>query len=167
MPEIAVPAGLELVDYSERWASATRDAKNESFADHWGSLPETEEHWNQRLGDPADGGLRTDASLLLISTDDSGHQEVVGFVLTSANESDWDRLGHSFGYIVLVGVRRSHRGSGAAQAMLSAVLHRYRELGWQRATLHVDTTSPTGADRLYRKLGFEPVAVELVYGRTF
>lgn len=169
IPEIPVPAGLELVDYSERWAQATRNAKNETFADHWGSLPETEEHWNQRSGDAADGagGLRTDASLLLVSTDDSGDREVVAFVLTTVNQSDWERLGHPFGYITLVGVRRSQRGKGAAQALLSAALRRYRELGWQRATLHVDTTSPTGADKLYRKLGFEPAAVELVYGRTF
>ena len=169
IPEIAIPDGLELVDYSEHWAAETLEAKNATFADHWGSLPETEEHWAQRIPDPETGagGLRTDASLLLVGPDGRGGREVAAFVLTTVNERDWERLGHPFGYITLVGVRRSQRGKGAAQALINAALRRYRELGWQRATLHVDTTSPTGADKLYRKLGFTPAAIELVYGRTF
>ncbi|THG29737.1 GNAT family N-acetyltransferase [Naasia lichenicola] len=169
IPEIAIPEGLELVPYSQQWSAATMAAKNETFADHWGSLPETVEHWEQRNTTAANGagGLRTDASLLLVGRDESGADEVVAFVLTTVNEEDWERLGHPFGYITLVGVRRSQRGRGAAQALLAAVLLRYRELGWQRATLHVDTTSPTGADRLYRRIGFVPAARELVYGRTF
>ncbi len=169
IPEIAIPEGLELVPYSQQWSAATLAAKNETFADHWGSLPETVEHWEQRNTSAANGagGLRTDASLLLVRRDHSGSGEVVAFVLTTVNEEDWQRLGHPFGYITLVGVRRSQRGRGAAQALLAAVLTRHRELGWQRATLHVDTTSPTGADRLYRRIGFIPAARELVFGRTF
>jgi len=159
IPEAPVPEGLELVDYSERWSAATLDAKNTTFADHWGSLPESAEYWAQR---GESGGLRPDASKLLIEGD-----SVAAFVLTTVNEDDWSRLEHRFGYITLVGVRRKWRGRGAARALLAAVLTSYRQLGWQRASLHVDTTSPTGADGLYRKLGFAPVAADLVYGLIY
>ena len=43
-----------------------------------------------------------------------------------------------------------------AAAMIADALRAYREEGISRAALEVDADSPTGADRLYVGLGFEP-----------
>jgi ribosomal protein S18 acetylase RimI-like enzyme len=55
-----------------------------------------------------------------------------------------------------VGTRRAWRGKGVASWLITEALRRIAEAedGFQRAILGVDSENPTGALRVYRRLGF-------------
>jgi ribosomal protein S18 acetylase RimI-like enzyme len=60
-------------------------------------------------------------------------------------------------HIELLGTRRQARGRGLARAVLMGTLRAAREASFAVVELEVDSTSPTGADRLYASVGFAPV----------
>ncbi|MCB9564484.1 MAG: GNAT family N-acetyltransferase [Kofleriaceae bacterium] len=64
------------------------------------------------------------------------------------------------GYVASLGVAPGHRRTGLGAALLAAALHRLRADGVTEAYLNVDVDSPTGAPRLYQRLGFTVGFVE-------
>lgn len=57
-------------------------------------------------------------------------------------------------YLEYLGVHRSARGRGVAKALLATAIRDAAERGRTRVGLEVDADSPTGADGLYRSLGW-------------
>jgi mycothiol synthase len=51
-------------------------------------------------------------------------------------------------------VRQSERGRGLGTALLHHAFRAYAERGAKRVGLKVDSTNPTGAPQLYKRLGF-------------
>ncbi|GAA4674178.1 GNAT family N-acetyltransferase [Frondihabitans cladoniiphilus] len=151
IPSLPLDPALRLEVYGPEWSERTREARNESFRDHWGSQPMPQATWDAHGRLPI---ARPDLSVVAV---DPATEQVVGFVLTDVNEEEWAQLGHSFGYVAYVGVLREYRGRKIAQALLSHTLQAYREQGFERAVLDVDSESPTGATGLYAGLGFVPV----------
>jgi mycothiol synthase len=56
--------------------------------------------------------------------------------------------------VELVGTHPDHRRRGLAGALISTGLAGIQERGGRRVFLEVDSTNPTGANRLYDRLGF-------------
>ncbi len=154
IPEIDVSAGdaasddIALVPYSSDWKEATRLARNDAFRDHWGSLETPAERWAYFVDGPH---LRPDLSWLGVEGD-----RVVALALGTVNEDDWEGQGYSSVYVDLIGVTRDRRGRRLAPAVITALLRSARAAGLDKAVLDVDTESPTGANSLYGRLGFEP-----------
>lgn len=119
-----------------------RVAHNAAFADHWGSAPMTPERWHDfYAGRPARPQFST------IARDESG---VTSYALVSQYLPD--EL-----FIDLVGTVPRARGRGLAEAVLSrSITLAGRVQGVRVLGLEVDSESPTGADRLYERLGFVP-----------
>jgi ribosomal protein S18 acetylase RimI-like enzyme len=155
---------LRLESYDQRWAEATRLARNEAFRDHWGSQPVNEEIWESFVSRSI---IRPDLSFLAIASSDDGSEEVAGFVISSVNEEDWDGQGYSSAYIDLVGVTRAWRGRGVAAALLTRTLEAVAAAGLDRAVLDVDSDSPTGALGLYTGVGFTEASRSLNFNRVF
>lgn len=120
---------------------AVRLAHNAAFADHWGFSPWTEAAWHDfYTGRPTRLGLST------ISRGDDG--SVDAYVLVSQYEPDELWVG-------LVGTVRRARGTGLATRALARSLDLARSVeGITVVGLDVDSESPTGATRLYERLGF-------------
>jgi mycothiol synthase len=154
IPDIDVTAGepasadIVLVPYAASWKEATRLARNDAFRDHWGSLETPEERWSYFVDGPH---LRADLSWLAVEGD-----RVVALALGTVNEDDWEGQGYSSVYVDLIGVTRDRRGRRLAPAVITALLRSARDSGLDKAVLDVDTESPTGANSLYGRLGFEP-----------
>ena len=144
----AASAGIRLVPYSAEWKEATRLARNDAFRDHWGSLETPSERWTYFVDGPH---LRPDLSWLAVEGD-----RVVALALGTVNEDDWEGQGYSSVYIDLIGVTRDRRGLRLAPAVVTELLRSARAAGLDKAVLDVDTESPTGANSLYGRLGFEP-----------
>ena len=123
-------------------------ARNDAFRDHWGSLETPAERWSHFVDGPH---LRPDLSWLAVEGD-----RVVALALGTVNEDDWEGQGYSSVYIDLIGVTRDRRGRRLAPAVITALLRSARAAGLDKAVLDVDTESPTGANSLYGRLGFEP-----------
>jgi ribosomal protein S18 acetylase RimI-like enzyme len=58
------------------------------------------------------------------------------------------------GWVKDIVVRESERGRGLGKALLHHAFRAYAERGVERVGLKVDSTNPTGALRLYERLGF-------------
>lgn len=74
--------------------------------------------------------------------------EIAGFSLCRQDDTD-----PSAGYVASLGVLRPWRRRGLGEALLLHSFRAFRERGWSRATLGVDASSPTGATRLYERVG--------------
>jgi len=137
----SVPEGITLLSPAAENEEATRRAHNEAFQDHWGSGEMTVERWHDFWTARAN---RWDLSTLAVDAD--------GNVLAYALAGSWVEREL---YVLLVGSVRAARGRGLATASLARMIRLARESGhFDAVDLHVDSDSPTGATRLYEKLGF-------------
>lgn len=132
------------------WSGPTREAHNDAFRDHRNSSPISEDHWAHWLGSSA---YREGLSRLVVDGD-----RVLAYVLAS-------EYAPGTVHIDLVGTRREARGRGLAKDVLVAALRAAREAGLRTSELEVDSTSPTGADRLYTSIGYRTVRVISRYQR--
>lgn len=144
--EDAASGAVEFVAYTADRSDDVRQARNDAFRDHWGSLPSPPERWAQFADGPF---LRPDLSTLALVDG-----RVVAFCIASVNEEDWAALGAPNTYIDLIGVVRDFRGHRLAPAVVARTLQAARSAGLEQAVLDVDTESKTGAHALYERLGF-------------
>lgn len=121
----------------------------ESFADHFNSYRESFPEFLSRLRE--DPGHRWDLWWVAEVRGDDGWVPggaLVGTVLPASG------AGVPGSYVDYIGVHRTARGRGVAKALLRTVLRDAAERGHDRVGLEVDGDSPTGADGLYRSLGW-------------
>ncbi|MDJ0337726.1 GNAT family N-acetyltransferase [Cryobacterium sp. PH31-O1] len=162
--EVELSDGIRLVGYIPELSAAVHAARDAAFMDHWSSQPIPDESWNSYVSGPS----FVDAlSFVAIATEPGGSERVVGFIMSTVNEEDWAAAGYRNSYIGLVGVLSGWRGRHIAQALLAAQLAASRAAGHERATLDVDSASPTGALDLYTGMGFFATNRELAYVLEF
>ncbi len=125
-------------------------AHNDAFRDHRNHSPISAESWAHWSGAST---LRPELSRVVAES---------GRVLAYAVAGEYQP---GVVHIDLVGTRREARGRGLAKDVLIAALRAARDAGYRVSELEVDSTSPTGADRLYRSVGYEPVRVISRYVR--
>jgi mycothiol synthase len=147
LPEPGGLAGLEIRPWTKADDEDVRLAYNASFADHWGSAPSSPERWRNMFADSS--AFRPEFSRLAAQDG-----QVVGFVMSDEFDSETRSRGYRTGYIDRVGTLRSVRGRGVATTLMVHCLLAMRESGCRYADLTVDSESPTGAGRLYERLGF-------------
>lgn len=142
-PEGLVPEPLDLA-HAREFHAALEDA----FAEEWGHTPEPFEAWSKRRL----GGRGFDPTLFTIVRD---ADDVAGVLA-----GDWKRHGDA-GWIGAVGVRKPWRRRGLGEALLMRAFGEFHRRGERAVQLGVDTQNPTGATRLYERVGMQ-VAFEAV-----
>lgn len=148
-PESRFPEGIELRPFikGEHDVPVWR-AQNEAWRDHWGSHDETFEEWEySKFSDP-----EFDPSLWVIAWDG---QEVAGFSL--------NRYRMGIGWIRQLGVRRPWRRRGLGEALLRYSFGEFYKRGMKTIGLGVDAQNPTGATRLYQKVGMYAASEYVTY----
>ena len=123
----------------------------ESFADHFNSYRETFEEFVERLRE--DPGHRWDHWWL--ATVDGEPAGAVVASISHGSVGDDGRATPDSSYIDYIGVHRRARGRGVAKGLLRTVIADAALRGRASVGLEVDADSPTGADGLYRSLGWE------------
>jgi mycothiol synthase len=142
-PEPVIPDGFELRTYRHpEDEQAVYAAVQEAFAENWGFHPQPIESWREfmvkvRNFDP-------DVWLVAWAGD-----EVAGASLNYPERSD--DPGH--GWIGTLGVRRPWRGRGVGEALVRRSLAVLHARGLRKVRLGVDSQNPTGAPRLYERVG--------------
>ncbi len=149
LPPVTSPASARILPWPDDRDEEIRLAKNEAFADHWGSTPTAAQHWEQMV---RGYGARPDLSF--IAVDDDGR--VIGHCLNKRFEADDGLLGRRDAWIDNLGTRREWRGKGVASSLIAHSLHAFAAADCTHASISVDSENPTGAAHLYRRLGFEP-----------
>jgi mycothiol synthase len=146
---ITLPEGIELVGYvPDRDDPGLFSAFQDAFAEHWGEAGVEETDWWSENRDAPNAGF--DPGLWFVAADG---EEKAGFSISRERDED----GHTTGWVSLVGVRPAWRGRGIGEALLANTLNVFRRRGLPRAALNVDAENMTGALRLYRTVGMEPV----------
>lgn len=148
IPELALPAGIEVRPVPPEAYRQVWEASCEAFRDHWGFDPEAEsyESWiDQRLQQP---------ELWQVAW---ASNEVVGMVLSYIDELENQEYGRLRGWTENICVRRPWRGQGVARALIARSLALLKEKGMQQACLGVDSQNLSGALRLYESLGYQTV----------
>lgn len=150
----ALPEGVVVRAATDDDIEPLRAAKNDAFRDHWGSQPMVASDWRGFL---TSAKSRLDLSRVVV--DDSG--AVLAFAIVEVEPSAFEARGHPFGYVHWVGVVRAARGRGLAPLVLDAALDAMRTDGLAAAVLDVDAENPSGAGRIYERLGFVAGAVHV------
>ncbi len=131
-------------------------AIREAFRDHWGyvesSFEEELESWRHWIKEDKE----FDPALWFLATV-SG--EIVGVTLCSPKVPGDPDLG----YVNTVGVVRPWRRQGVALALLRHAFAEFQKRGKERVALGVDSSSLTGALRLYEAAGMHPVRESHMY----
>jgi mycothiol synthase len=143
------PVGIELRPFIKgEHDIVVWQAQNESFRDHWGSHDVSFEDWkHHRFNDP-----EFNPSLWAIAWDGD---EIAGFSL--------NRYRMGIGWIRTLGVRRSWRKRGLGEALLLHSFAEFYKRGTKTIGLGVDAQNPTGATRLYQKVGMYAASEYVTY----
>ncbi|MEZ0239586.1 MAG: N-acetyltransferase family protein [Chloroflexota bacterium] len=158
IPDVPLPGGLEVrpvrpEDHRRIW-----DADIEAFADHWEAAKRVEEDFEGWFTAPW-----LDTSLWQVAWDGD---EVAGSVLTSIHREENERLGVRIAWLDHVSVRRPWRQRGLAAALIASTLELLRHRDADVAALGVDAENPTGALRLYEKMGFTRHKTGIAYRKS-
>ena len=148
-PEAKFPAGIDLRPFVRgEHDVAVWQAQNEAFRDHWGSRDVTFDEWKRsRFEDP-----EFDPTLWQIAWDGD---QVAGFSL--------NRYRMGIGWIRSLGVRRPWRKRGLGEALLLQSFSEFYKRGTKTIGLGVDAQNPTGATRLYQKVGMYAASEFVTY----
>lgn len=133
------------------------EAETEAFRDAWGYTERTEQDWNSWQDDPD-----RDPALWQVAWADD---RVVGQVRTFIDPVENERFERARGYTEYISTAREWRRMGIASSLICSSLRRLHEIGMKEAGLGVDAESKTGAQRLYRSLGYLPTRTEGFYRR--
>ena len=147
IPDIPLPAGLEVRPVTEDLVMQVWRADLEAFLDHWGGHDDSEEALRRYLDSPDH-----DLSLWLIAWDGD---EVAGGIINGIERGENRALGVQRGWLHSVFTRRPWRRRGLAAALVARSLALLRDRGMTSAVLGVDAENPTGALGLYERAGFE------------
>jgi len=143
------PAGIELRPFiKEQHDVALWQADNEAFREHPGHNDSTLEDWRRyRFGDP-----EFDPSLWAVAWDGD---EIAGYSM--------NRYRTGIGWIRTIGVRPPWRKRGLGEALLFHSFGEYYRRGMPTIGLGVNANNPTGATRLYQKVGMHSASEHVTY----
>lgn len=139
-PVPEVPEGLRLAPFDRGDERPVHAALEEAFEDHWEHTPQDYETWARRRAD-------SDRTLWWVVKDGD---EIAGVAV-----NDWKRFGA--GWVGMLATRRPWRGRGVAQALLLASFGEFFRRGERTVALGVDATNPTGAVRVYERVGMHTI----------
>jgi len=140
-----LPEGIELRPFDMSQDHAVYEAHEDAFSDHWGHIRRPYEEWIQHNED-------RDRSLWLIAWDGD---QIAGYSL--------NRVRNDIGWVGSLGVRRPWRNRGLGEALLLQSFSELYQIGKPVIGLGVDAESPTGATRLYKKVGMHTASEYAVY----
>ena len=125
-----VPAGLEMIAWTDAWMDGALEARNDAWREHWGYEPMPADVWRHLfVGDPA---FLRPASRLAVEDG-----RVVGFLMATEQATDDAGDGRT-AWLDQIGVRREWRRRGVASALMGSALVALAEEGFRTVALDVD-----------------------------
>ena len=133
-----------------------------AFADHWGTVPTAlAQPPDPSPVDPVPRDVTFDNAPGLCFVALAG-ATVVGGLLANGKTAEQPGTGRIGSLFVLP----EHRRRGIGQALVLTAFTAFRRRGITRVVVDTDTENPTGALRLYQRLGMRPYRRELVLEQT-
>lgn len=153
-----VPEGLALRRFLPTDEHELLATHLEAFiADHPGFTPPTPLMWSRRMTALS---FLPDLSFLM---QDPANGRIAGYVLSNALPRYPDRPDRREVQLTTIATRREYRRRGVAAGLIAAVLRTAAELGYDGASLNVDTDNPSGALSVYEHAGFRAATSTTLY----
>jgi GNAT superfamily N-acetyltransferase len=121
--------------------------REDTFRDHWNFHERPFDEWYDAMQTQRDPQHTRRSWVLLDGA------EPMGVMI-----ADDSRAELGYGFIGIIGVRRTYRGRGLAKWLLRLGFGDAYDLGRTGVMLTVDSQSLTGADKLYRSVGMHPAS---------
>lgn len=148
--DAAIPAGLRAEPWSERIDEEFRSVRNEAYRDHWGATPMPVDMWRNKIVNQT---FRPEVSFLLR---DEATGVPAAVLVTLSWDADTAATGVRDACFMVIGTLRQYRKRGAASGLIAHALRAAARHGYDRASLSVDSASPSGASGIFEKAGFTP-----------
>jgi GNAT superfamily N-acetyltransferase len=149
IPDLPVPAGLEVRPVQSEQYRQVFDAMNEAMRDQWGWSTMTEQNYQiwikHRYFQP---------HLWQVAW---AGTEVAGNVLNYIDVESNVKHQRWRGWTESISVRRPWRKQGLAKALIARSMRLLKEQGMTEVALGVDTQNPSGALQLYESMGYRVV----------
>jgi len=145
-PDPIWPTGIETRTFEPGDERVFYDLHQETFNDSWEPVEETYDEWAHQF-------LAPEALAPALWTLAVAGNEPAGFAMCHPHA-----MATELGWVHVLGVRRQFRARGLGRALLLYSFAQFRRHGMTRAGLGVDSTSPTGADKLYESVGMRVYA---------
>lgn len=155
VPDFPLPKGVEVRPVRPEHYPAIMKAWNEACKDMRGQIPLSEGDFRRWQEDPD-----FDPSLWQVAWHDT---DVVGTVLAFINEKENQVYNRKRARTEFISVARPWRNKGIAKALIARALNALKKRGMTEAALSVDTENPSGALKLYKKMGYTPVKRAIFY----
>ncbi|WIX97871.1 GNAT family N-acetyltransferase [Amycolatopsis mongoliensis] len=137
----------------EPWSAETdeefRRVRNAASEDHWGAVPMPPDLWRNKITNQT---FRPEVSFLL--RDATG--TAAGMLVTMSWDADTEATGIRDAHFMAIGTLREYRRRGIAGALPAHALRAAADQGYDRASLVVDSASPSGASGVFATAGFVP-----------
>jgi ribosomal protein S18 acetylase RimI-like enzyme len=159
LPEVALPAGLEVRPVKESEYRKVFDSQNESFRDHWGHVEPTEKDYQRFISHST-----FNPSLWKVAWD---QDQVAGMVLNFVNEEENKEYNRNRGYTENISVRRPYRRQGLARYLLVDSIKMFQEMGMEDTALGVDADNPNHALSLYEGVGYQTTKTWIICRKPF
>ncbi|MDQ3548810.1 MAG: GNAT family N-acetyltransferase, partial [Chloroflexota bacterium] len=157
-PQPVWPSGISVRTLRPDEVDAVHNAWEDAQRDEYGFASLTRAEFQTWFVDEEED---FDPTLWFLATNDEDG-EIVGYTLCR-----WQRPGEpETGHIRYVAVRRSYRRRGIARALLLHTFREFHHRGKRKVGLAVDSTSLTGADRLYERAGMRATHQMLVFEKV-
>jgi mycothiol synthase len=121
----------------------------DAFQDHWDHNPRSYDEWLVTRKIPHE-------LCFLVRRGD----EIAAAALNTIDD-------FGLGWVDILGTRREHRRKGLGEALLAQAFHTLYAAGTRKVGLGVDAESPTGATRLYERVGMHVTSQIDLYAKTF
>jgi mycothiol synthase len=157
IPDLPLPDGIEVrpartEDYWTIWRAAKK-----ALQDLWEGSRFRDEFFEEFMDDPT-----FNPGLWAIAWDTNTGQ-VVGTVMNYIDEAENKEFDRKRGHLEFVSVQRPYRGKGLAKALIARSFKILKDQGMTEAALGVDAENPSGALRLYERMGFHKVRQRIIY----
>jgi GNAT superfamily N-acetyltransferase len=147
IPDLPFPEGIDVRPAKPEHYQAIIGAWNEACKDMRGQIPISDEDFKGFQESPI-----FNPSLWQIAWHED---EVIGTVLNFIDERENMAYKRKRGHVELISVKRPWRGRGIAKALIARSFKLLKDHGMTEAALGVDAENPSGALRLYEKMGFQ------------
>ena len=136
-PSPVWPTGICLVPFQEQHALAAHALLAEAYSIGGGGVPSRFVEWWTNVSSDEE----FDPALCFVALDDTG--AMAGFALCWTSS-----------FVKDIAVAPAHRRKGLGEALLLAAFTALRARGHDQVGLKVEDDNPSGAQRLYERLGF-------------
>lgn len=161
LPAAALPAGFSVRAVNpETEAEAWVDCYNHAFIDHWDFTPISAAFFHHSR--QFNASQRPDHDLVVCD----GDGKFAAVCWSQYDPSKFKAGTRREATLHQIGTRRGFRGRGIATALMVYALKHLQSDGIEAVRLFVDSENPTGAKRLYERLGFLDDYPLIFYGKT-